>query len=154
MGEYRMRGVNDSDHNTIIIDITVPNTTRQITSQQTSWNIRASEEKFAAFRKKLAESVNDAEKIMSESSTSITVRYKQWEKLLYKAAISTIGKTTTKNGKNMLASKDMKKLRSERRQLKREFERETSPSKKGEKMRQYIQKQRDIKEKEAEEQKE
>ena len=154
MGEYRMRGVNDSDHNTIVIDITVPKAIKQMRSKKTSWNIKASEEKFIAFRKKLAESVEDAEKIMSDSSRNITARYQQWEKLLYKAAISTIGKTTTKNGKNILSSKDIKKLRSERRQLKKEFERETSPSKKGERMQLYIQKQRDIKEKEAEEEKE
>ena len=154
IGEYRMRGVNESDHNTIVIDIAIPKVMKQMSSKKTSWNIKASEEKFVVFRKKLADSVDVAEKIMSDTSKSITVRYQQWEKLLYKAAISTIGKTTTKNIKNMHASKDLKKLRSERRLLKKEFERETCPAKKGEKMQLYIQKQQDIREKQIEEEKE
>ena len=82
---------------------------------------------------------------------TLTDRYTKWEKLLYKAAITTIGKTTLKNKGPQKASEDIKRLRMERREKKKEFEKETSPGKKKTRMHEYIQKQIEIKEKVLEE---
>ena len=146
IGEYRMQGMNESDHNTILVEVQVSKTRRCKMTKKTGWNIYASDEKFALFREKLAVLKDKAEKIMAETEKSITERYTAWEKLLYQAAISTIGKTTYKVGKPPKASSTVVNLRKERRRLKNAFEKETCRVKKKERRNEYIQKQREIKE--------
>ena len=81
---------------------------------------------------------HEAKKLMSNSNEPMTKRYKAWERLLYKAAISSIGKTTYKCGAPPRASKAMEALRAERRKKKREFQSETDSAMKKEKMSTYI----------------
>ena len=95
-GDYRMKNISESDHNTILVDLQVAGVVKNVQQKRTVWNIRASAEKWAQFRLKLGESIDDAKIIMNETAMSISERYQKWEKLLYKIAISTIGKTTQK----------------------------------------------------------
>merc|ERR1712228_795599 len=97
-GDFRMRNENESDHNTILVDLEISHTSKIKETKRTRWNIRASAEKFQDFRKKLANATHEAKSIMKDSTNSMNERYKRWEKLLYKCAISTIGKTTCKHG--------------------------------------------------------
>ena len=94
-----MRGANESDHNTILVDVEVTKIVKHEPIKATTWNIKASEEKFAEFREKLGKATFKAHSIMNEKDKTISERYASWEKLLYKTAISTIGKTTYKPGK-------------------------------------------------------
>ena len=151
IGDYRMRNKNESDHNTILIDVEVTKAKKYRQDKKTNWNLKASEEKFANFRQKLKELKRESEKIMANKQETLTNRYTKWEKLLYKAAITTVGKTTLKNKGPQKASEDIKRLRLERREKKNEFEKETSPSKKKTKMKEYVAKQHEIKEKILEE---
>ena len=153
-GDFRICSKNESDHNTILVEIEIPGITKNKEHKKTGWNIRASEEKFGKFREKLARSKQQAYKIMADTSKSMTERYKLWEQLLYKAAITTIGKTTYKNKKHTKTSHHMERLRKERRQLKKEFELEKIPDIKRTKMQDYIKKQHEIREKATEEESE
>ena len=83
---------------------------------------------------------------MSETKESISERYKKWEKLLYKIAITTIGKTTVRVNKPPKSSEKLEQLRKERRECKRQLHAETSPTKKPEKLDAYVKKQIEIKE--------
>ena len=73
-------------------------------------------------------------------------RYATWERLLYKNAISSIGKTTLKLGKPLKASQEINRLRQERKEMKRMYRAETDPIRKKETVRKYIAKQKEIKE--------
>ena len=146
IGDYRMQGVNESDHNTIIIDLEVSRVQGNKPSKKTMWNIRAPAEKYAEFRMKLGEATQAATNIMDDKNKSMSERYEKWEKLLYKAAISTIGKTTYRPGGPPRTSDAMKALRTERKGLKDLFEKEPSPSKKRIRLAEYVEKQHEIKE--------
>ena len=124
MGDFRLKGVNESDHNSILINVEIAKPQELKQTKRSIWNIRASSEKFTAFRKIIASKIEEAKSIMADASKPITERYISWEKLLYKAAISSIGKTTIKNNKKPETSACMKLLRQERRELKRQFEME------------------------------
>ena len=109
--------------------------------KKTVWNLKAPPEYYAAFREKLSASTSMANTIMSSRHVSISERYAKWEKLLFKAAISTIGKTTVKPGRPVRATQAMKKLREERKERKKMLEDEKCPIKKKEKLECYIEKQ-------------
>ena len=82
--------------------------------QVTEWNFRAPEEKWEEFRNELRKSVPKAKEIMEDKKVDMTERYKNWEKLIYKAAIKTIGRTTFRNKGTKSPSKNLKKFRKER----------------------------------------
>ena len=66
--------------------------------------------------------------------------------MIYKAAIESIGRTTVKKNFEPKPSREMKQLRKERREMKKDFENETNEELKGEKQDRYIRKQNEIKE--------
>ena len=146
IGDYRMRGVNESDHNTILLDIELSKIQKHKAAKTTMWNIKAPEEKFVAFRQKLERATETAHRVMNDKEKTMTERYGAWEKLLYKAAISTIGKTTNKPGRMPKTSQAMKTMREERKQLKNVFQQEQCPTLKKERLAQYIDKQHEVKE--------
>ena len=118
IGTYRMCGKSSSDHNTIIVDIAIDQIkTRQITT--TKWNINAPEEKWMLFREKLTKLKDKAQKIMRNKDENISERYKKWEKIIYKAAMQSIGKTTCKIRTAPKPSNEVTQLRMERNLLKK-----------------------------------
>ena len=145
-GDFVMSGKNESDHNTILIDIEISHVPKQKQERRTVWNVNASEEKYDQFKCQLSALTGKAEEIMANKDISITDRYSAWEKLLYKAAISTIGKTTVKPKRIQNGSEEIKSLRKERRELKKAFETEKDKEKKKEKMEKYIRKQQEVRE--------
>ena len=145
-GDYRFRGTNESDHNTIMIDLHVEDTHKNTEDKKTMWNVRAPAEKFSLFRYKLAMTIGDAKDVMTNNMIDISERYTAWEKLLYKNAISSIGKTTFKPGKPIKVSNEMKKLRRERKELKEMYQAEVDPIKRKNTIHQYISKQKEMKE--------
>ena len=68
----------------------------QETKKELDWNFRAPPEKWQAFREEIQKSVNCATDTMSNWKIPMTERYVKWEKLIYKAAMKTIGRTTYK----------------------------------------------------------
>ena len=66
IGDYRMRNKNESDHNTILIDIEITKEKKSRHNKRTTWNLRASEEKFTNFRQKLKDMRRESERIMAD----------------------------------------------------------------------------------------
>ena len=150
-GDLRMKNKAESDHNTILLDLQIPDTAAHKSAKLTTWNIKASTEKYNQFREKLRRAVKEATKVMKNRDVPMAQRYARWEKLLYQSLISTIGKTTIKLKSSVPPSKELKRLRRQRKELKVQFEREKNPSVKKAKMLLYIQKQHEIKDKAEEE---
>ena len=142
--DYRMSGKNMSDHNTIIVDIEIDQL-RPIQSKITKWNINAPEEKWMLFREKLSMQKSQAKTIMQNKKLSITERYKKWEKLIYVAAMQSIGKTTCKARTAPKPSMEATRLRNERKAMKKRFEEETNYERKGIFLKEYILKQNELK---------
>merc|ERR1712050_462945 len=69
---------------------------------------------------------------------------KKFDKILYKALMSSIGKTTIRMSEQPRPSTTIKRLRKERRELKREFEQATCPIEKGGKLKRYKDKQNEV----------
>ena len=91
---------------------------------------------------------------MSTTSLSMDERYKKWEKLIYKAAMKTIGKATFKPGGTTRQSEALKDLKKEKCACKKDFENEKDYVRKGEKKQAYLNKQREVRELVEEEEKE
>ena len=143
-GEYRLRSKKESDHNTIVIDIENTNLVGNRPKPTTKWNINAPLEACLLFREELTRNKSRAEQIMSEKSISMDSRYGRWNKLTYKAAMKSIGKSTTKVKLTPKPSPQLLQLRKEKRQLKKEFEGEDDYQIKGERLEAYISKQKEI----------
>ena len=128
-GHYRMKNKTESDHNTILVDICLD---RAPKNQQvvTKWNLNAPPEAWAFFQEQLCKYKGLAVEIMSDIETSISERYKKWDNLIQKAAWKSIGKTTVKPGRAPKPSLDMQKMRVERNEARKNFEKETDPTRK------------------------
>ena len=103
------------------------------------------------FREKLTNLIPRAQDIMSDESLEMTERYKRWEKLLYTALMQSIGKTTIKSNFRPKPSEEMKKLRKERRELKKIYEQENDKNLKPLRLHEYICKQNEVRERSVEE---
>ena len=146
LGEYRMRSKNESDHNTITASITINRLKAEHTDKSSDWNLNAPEEKWDQFRNELSNLLPTASEIMSDKESSMDDRYAKVEKLIYKAAIKTIGRTTYKGKGNAKASEKMRNLKKERAEYKKDFEKEVDQETKGIKLQRYYDKQDEIKE--------
>ena len=142
-GDYRIRSKNESDHNTILIDMKVEKIDFGEKMTITEWNKKASPEKWEEFRRELEKAEKEAWDIMAMTDLSMTERYKKWEKLIYKAAIKTIGRATFKPGQAQ-QSAALQELKKEKYECKKAFENEKDQIRKGEKMQIYIEKQEEI----------
>ena len=154
LGEHRVRNKNDSDHNTIIADVWIKRMEVEEEKKNTDWNYKASPEKWQAFREEIQKVVPAATEIMANWHEGITERYTKWERLIYKAAIKTIGRTTYKPIGTKRPSKEVKCLRKERVVCKKDFESEKEYEAKGVKLEEYIKKQKELASKIEEEEEE
>ena len=112
--------------------------------KQVIWNLKASEERWQKLRTNIQRNVENVRMIMSDTSVDITTRYRKYDKMLYKALISSIGKTTIRMSGQPRPSAIIKRLLKERRERKREFETATSPREKGIKLQLYKDKQAEV----------
>ena len=97
-GLYKVKGKNDSDHNTITVTLQIENLDKTRVTKQTIWNIKAPIEKWQAFSGELEKRNQKANKIITDSNIPIDDRYGKWFKEIDQAARNTIGKTTIKSG--------------------------------------------------------
>ena len=126
----KLRGKNDSDHNTISINISIPKLDQAKIKPITGWNIKASNEKWAMFRSEIIKQKNKAYEIMDNTDKPFDTRYKQWYQIIDKAARQTIGRTTFKiNGKEY-QSNELKQMHRQKREIKNEIQNEKDKIKK------------------------
>ena len=141
-GDDRMRDINGLDHNTILVSLEVANVRPIKDNRRTTWNLRAPKEKVVQFKERIRSLIGKATMVMKDQGKTMDEKYQVWERLLYKAAISTIGKTTIKS-KCLSTSETMKTLHNQQRQLKKDFEKEANPEEKRKLLNDYIMKQQE-----------
>ena len=123
-GLLKVKGRNETDHNTISLNLNINNIDGSKPTKKTEWNIRASAEKWALYRDELNKRCKKATEIITDPSKPIEQRYKQWFGEIETAARLTIGKTTFKETGNKKASKEIKELSNKKRILKKEIQSE------------------------------
>ena len=106
-GLLKVKGTNETDHNTISIKLNIENIDKTKNAKKTDWNIRASAEKWADFTAELRNRHEKARDIITDPKKSIDQRYKKWFNEIEMAARSTIGKTTFREGGKSKPSKEI-----------------------------------------------
>ena len=118
-GLYKISGKNQTDHNTITIDMTITNPYQIKPIKRTGWNLKAPEEKWTQFEEQLRKLQTDAKKIIEDDNSEFEEKYKKWYNQIDNAARSTIGKTTYKESYKAKPSQETKLLREKKKELKK-----------------------------------
>ena len=126
----KLKGKNSSDHNTILVNISIPKLDKTKTNRITGWNIKASNEKWAMFRAEIQKQKDKAIEIFENTNKPFDTRYKQWYEILEKAARNTIGKTTFKTNGKPYQSEEVKQMTLEKRTKKKQIQAEQDKQKK------------------------
>ena len=126
-GLHKIKGKNESDHNTITISIEIDNVDRTRIDKKTIWNLKASQEKWEMYGNELEKRCKKATSIITNSHTTINQRYKKWTNEMDQAARVSIGKTTVKSGGKERISTEVKILQNEKREKKKEIRTQTEP---------------------------
>ena len=136
-GLMKVRGKNETDHNTISISLNVKNIDRTRPKKRTIWNLRASGEKWAEYANELTRKIDITTNILNHENKSTEQKYKEWYKEVEGVARKTIGKTTIKEGGKEKFSRLVDEMRTEKRNIKKMIQNETDNfflSKRGENM--------------------
>ena len=123
-GLYKIKGKLDSDHNTILINIRIPNIEKFRAKKTTVWNLRAPSEKWADFSDQLRQNCEWAASQISDSSIPLETRYNNWYRGVEQMARQTIGKTTLKATRDIKPTDEMKLLQQRKKALKDEIQNE------------------------------
>ena len=121
-GLAKIKGKNETDHNTIIIDLNIRNIDRTFKVKHTSWNLRAGGEKWAAYAEQINAKVQQAIVIVNDDKKDINERYKLWSSEIEKSAWSTLGKTTYREKTKETFSEEVTELRKKKKTLKRQIQ--------------------------------
>ena len=120
-GLYKIKGKNETDHNTILINLCMRNIDNLRPSKTTNWNLRAGPEKWKEYERELRERTVTATNIINDPSIDINQRYKKWYKQIEDAARKTIGKTTFKEKTRISISKTLRELNEEKKAIKQQI---------------------------------
>ena len=120
-GLYKIKGKNDSDHNTISIKLDLEHVDNCINGRHTDWNIRAPSEKWTLFSDQLNMRNMKATMTITDQRLPLEARYKRWYHELDQAARQTIGRTTIKHGKPPKVSIELNELQTMKRMMKLEI---------------------------------
>ena len=141
----KIKGKNPTDHNTMMIDIKMTNIDKTFVVKRTSWNLKASSEKWAVYTNQIKNELTKAQDLLSDVTKPIDERYKTWLKGIEKSAWTSIGKTTSKERGLEKFSEEVSQKRTEKRQLKDIIQGETDNGKKKDLISQYKDLQDEIK---------
>ena len=144
-GLTTIKGKKETDHNTIITNLSIGYIDRSKVVKRTNWNLRASSEKWAQFSEELEKRQTSAKNIIQTKDMTINERYKLWYQHLDEAARSTIGKTTTKVGGKRKFSKAVQDLCNEKKTIKKQISKQNDRPLKNDLISEYKSKQEQIK---------
>ena len=143
-GKYLMRSEKAaSDHNSIILNLNFQNIDHHQVSPIPKWNIHASEEQNDALVCELGRFQNESKQIMTDTTRTMDDRYEQWFNRLEGIFTTTVGKRTNKIAKPEKFSDDVKKLRVEKRSLKKSISNEMDTQRRFALKEAYIEKQKE-----------
>ena len=123
-GLLKVKGRNETDHNTIQIDLEVTNADYVKPPKQTTWNIRASDEKWNEFNVQLKKRLPTATNILQNNDIPTNEKYTKWFREIDQAARDSIGKTTLKLKKQQKTTKLQKDLRNKKKKLRNQIQAE------------------------------
>ena len=135
-----------SDHNTIIIDLNITNIDKTYTIKRTTWNIRAPEQKWTAFKNDIGKKLQKAQENLDNEEKTIDEKYKKWMKELEESAWKTIGKTSYKEQNVEKFSDEINNMRKRKKPLKKQIQLQNNQELKQELIQQYKSLQEEIKE--------
>ena len=121
---FKLKGKNATDHNTICINLLVPNIDKFKKEKQVVWNIGAPEEKWSEYRRELEERQPKIVAIMQNDNIDMEQKYAKMTKEIDTAARNTIGKTTVKTNAKMKQSEESKQINKSKRDLRRKIQNE------------------------------
>ena len=136
-GLYKIKGKNETDHNSIIVNINVKQLDKQKPLKVTNWNIRAGPNKWKEYEEQIKKITNRATHILNDSSIDVKKRYKKWYTLLENTARKTLGKTTIKERKKTITSTEEENLHQEKKTLKKRIMTEKSTEEKTKQIKAY-----------------
>ena len=129
-GLIRVKGKNQTDHNTISVKISIAGALNSKTSKRTMWNIKAPDAKWTLFTDELNRQYMKAKAIITNQEENINVKYKKWLRELENAARKTIGRTTIKEGKKEKLSAEVKQFNDQKKALRIRIQQENENDKK------------------------
>ena len=124
-GLHKLKGRNETDHNTIIIGLELTNVEKTKVPKRTTWNMRASEEKWNEYRLELSRRQPRINRHLMNKNQTMNRRYRLIYGEIESAARRTTGKTTIREGSSFRTSKELQHLRKEKRNLKNQIRQET-----------------------------
>ena len=121
---FKLRGKIPTDHNTICINLSIPNIDKYKKEKQVVWNIGAPEEKWSEYRKELTKRQPKITAKMQNENIEMEQKYAKMVKEIDTAARNTIGKTTIKTNTRMKQSNEVKEINKSKRDLRHKIQKE------------------------------
>ena len=84
--------------------------------------IRASSEKWAAYKTEIEKQTIRANEMISDSQKPMNLLYKKWQNVIESAARKTLGKTTFKQGKKENESNEVKQMQLQKQKVKQQIQ--------------------------------
>ena len=128
-GLMKIKGRNETDHNTIQIDLEITHADFVKPPKQTTWNLRASDEKWIEFDTQLKKRLPTATKILGNNELSTNEKYTMWFREIDQAARDSIGKTTLKCKKQRKKTNLHNDLQSQKKELRKQIQAEKDKEK-------------------------
>ena len=125
-GIFKVKGKNETDHNSILVNLCVTQIEKLKPRKITNWNIRAGPDKWKKYEEHLKTNTQKATQIITNANIDLKERYKKWYALLENTARMTIGKTTRKDVKKTIKSSTLNALNQEKKAIKKRIEMEKS----------------------------
>ena len=143
---FLLTGKAPTDHNSIILKVNIEKISkREKLPKVVKWQLSAPDELWADFEKKLRMTKSESSQIINNPENDFDKNYDIWTRRVEKIALETIGKTTYNPNTKNQESTELRELRVEKKTAKRDFEKETDSTLKGQKLNHYYQKQDELK---------
>ena len=143
-GLHRLKGKCDSDHNSIVVRVSLKNIETIPKKKIVTWKMNAPDQAWRNYEERLTQYANYTETLMSNKRKTFQERYNLWVSGLTKIMENTIGKTTIKVKKKDKFSSSVTEMRSEKRKLKKLYNSESNPQIKSQVKTKYIHKQKQL----------
>ena len=125
-GLFKVKGKNETDHNSIFVNLSVNQIDKLKPRKITNWNVKAGPDKWEKYEEQIAKNTQKATQIITNTNINLKDRYKKWYTILENTARKTIGKTTRKDVKKNNVSTALNALNQEKKAIKRKIDTEKS----------------------------
>ena len=117
-GLLKISGKNDTDHNTIVINLTISRFERTIPTPNVQWRLHAPQTNWVKFRQELHRQEPEIKALFQNPEIPVETMFSRWMKKMDAAARMSIGKTTMKAKKCEKFSIEVHELRQCKKEIK------------------------------------